>query len=157
MRNFGHKGHEDFSGLGINGKNSEFHAAMGLINLKYIDNIIEKRKKISEYYKTKLKNLKVQYPVLPSDLEYNYAYFPIIFETEEQLLKSFKRLESSNISTRRYFYPSLNKLPYVSKEYIPITESISKRVLCLPLYDSLSMEEVTMICRLLLRIQNNKD
>lgn len=154
MRNFGHDGPENFFGLGINGKNSEFHAAMGLANLRYIDDIIEKRKKISEHYKIKLKTLKIRYPMLPEELEYNYAYFPVLFETEDQLLKSLERLNLSNISTRRYFYPALNQLPYVIKQSMPITENIARRVLCPPLYHTLSIEETDMICRLLLRVQN---
>lgn len=153
MRNFGHNGYEDFFGLGINGKNCEFHAAMGILNLRYINGIIQKRKEISERYKNKLKDLKIKYPVMPDQLEYNYAYFPVIFETEEQLLRSVKRLELSNIYTRRYFYPALNKLPYVAKQCLPISEDISHKILCLPLYDSLSFEEVDMICRILLRVQ----
>jgi len=154
MRNFGHNGYENFFGLGINGKNSEFHAAMGIINLRYIDRIIKTRKELSGRYKTKLKNLKIRYPVLPEELEYNYAYFPVIFDTEDQLLRSFKKLELLNIFTRRYFYPCLNKLPYVEKPCLPVSEDISKRILCLPLYDSLGLEEVDMICRILLRVQN---
>jgi dTDP-4-amino-4,6-dideoxygalactose transaminase len=154
MRNFGHDGPEKFSELGINGKNCEFHAAMGLVNLKHIKEIINKRKLLSEYYKKKLKRLKIIYPLISEELEYNYAYFPIIFETEDQLLRSKKRIELSNILTRRYFYPSLNKLPYVKEKYLPVSEDISKRVLCLPLYDSLTLSEIDMICRLLLRVQN---
>jgi dTDP-4-amino-4,6-dideoxygalactose transaminase len=157
MRNFGHNGPEYFSELGINGKNSEFHAAMGIVNLRYITGIIQKRKEISDRYKNKLRNLKIKYPVIPVELEYNYAYFPVIFETEEQLLKSVKRLELSKIFTRRYFYPSLNNLPYVAEQCLPVSEDISHRVLCLPLYDSLSFEEVDMICRILLRVQNYKE
>jgi dTDP-4-amino-4,6-dideoxygalactose transaminase len=154
MRNFGHDGPEKFSELGINGKNCEFHAAMGLVNLKYIKEIITKRCVLSQYYKKKLKRLNISYPSIPEELEYNYAYFPVIFETEEQLLRSKQRIELSNILTRRYFYPSLNKLPYVNEKCLPVSEDISRRVLCLPLYDSLTFSEIDMICRLLLRIQN---
>jgi dTDP-4-amino-4,6-dideoxygalactose transaminase len=157
MRNFGHDGPEKFFGIGINGKNSEFHAAMGLVNLKYVESIITKRKDHVDHYKSKLKNLRVTYPVIPEELTYNYAYFPVIFNSEDQLLKSVERLQLSNISTRRYFYPSLNRLPYVNCEAVPVCEDISKRILCLPLYDSLSKEEIDMICRLLLRVQNFAD
>jgi dTDP-4-amino-4,6-dideoxygalactose transaminase len=157
MRNFGHDGPEKFFGIGINGKNSEFHAAMGLVNLKYVESIITKRKDLVDHYKSKLKNLRVTYPVIPEELTYNYAYFPVIFNSEDQLLKSVERLQLSNISTRRYFYPSLNRLPYVNCEAVPVCEDISKRILCLPLYDSLSKEEIDMICRLLLRVQNFAD
>ncbi len=154
MRNFGHDGPEKFSELGINGKNSEFHAAMGLVNLKHVKDIISKRKVLSQHYKEKLQYLKISYPCIPKELDYNYAYFPVIFETEDQLLRSLKITELSNIFTRRYFYPSLNKLPYVDVQSVPVSEDISKRVLCLPLYHSLTFEEIDMICRLLLRVQN---
>ena len=127
---------------------------MGLVNLKHINEVINKRKALSAYYKEKLKRLKVGFPFIPKELEYNYAYFPVIFETEDQLLRSRKRIEGSNVLTRRYFYPSLNKLPYVSECSLPLTEDIARRVLCLPLYDSLTFSEIDMISRLLLRVQN---
>jgi len=156
MRNFGFNGPDVFAELGINGKNSEYHAAMGLINLGYIDNISEKRKLITHRYDEKLRGVKAIRPVWHSDSENNYAYYPIIFENEELLLKCMKQLEMHEIFTRRYFYPSLaNTLPYVEQKHLKITDSISKRVFCLPLYHDLTLEEVDMICRLILRVQNN--
>lgn len=155
MRNFGHNGPEEFQGLGINGKNSEFHAAMGIVNLEHIDSILEKRKEQSSLYDSFLQNLKVRKPKIQKDCTFNYAYYPIIFETEEQLLKSKSALEIRNIFPRRYFYPSLNLLPYLDNQPTPISESISKRIMCLPLYHDLTSAEIEMICRFLLRIQNN--
>ena len=156
MRNFGFFGSEAFAELGINGKNSEYHAAMGLSNLNYINNISEKRKLITHRYDEKLIGVKAIRPVWHSGSENNYAYYPIVFENEELLLKCMKHLEVHEIYTRRYFYPSLaNTLPYLEHKHLEITDHISKRVLCLPLYHDLTLEEVDMICRLILRAQNN--
>lgn len=155
LRNFGHESPTDFAMVGINGKNSEFHAAMGLCNLKYIDQIIIKRKELSEYYNLKLKSLNITRPTLPDQTIYNYGYYPIIFQSESDLTESKTELVKYNIFTRRYFYPSLNNLNYVADFKVPISESIARRVLCLPLFYDLSFEEINMISRLLLRIQNN--
>lgn len=87
IRNFGFDGPENFAELGINGKNSEFHAAMGLANLKYIEHIHKKRKEITKRYDEKLKNLKTVRPIWNKNSENNYSYYPIIFESEELLIK----------------------------------------------------------------------
>ncbi|MDF9801106.1 dTDP-4-amino-4,6-dideoxygalactose transaminase [Catalinimonas alkaloidigena] len=154
MRNFGHDGPEKFNGVGINGKNSEFHAAMGLVNLKYVGEIIQRRKEQSLFYDEMLQNLKVQKPVIQQGCDFNYAYYPVIFESEEIALKMKAELEKRNISPRRYFYPSLSSLDYVSTPSPPISDDIAKRILCLPLYHDLSREEQLMIVRILLRTQN---
>jgi dTDP-4-amino-4,6-dideoxygalactose transaminase len=85
LRSFGHLGDEHFS-IGVNGKNSEFHAAMGLANLKYLDSLISQRKQISDAYDSYLSEVKVSRPLIPADITYNYSYYPVIFETEEKLL-----------------------------------------------------------------------
>jgi dTDP-4-amino-4,6-dideoxygalactose transaminase len=155
-RNFGFDGPEAFAELGINGKNSEFHAAMGLANIKYIDEIYQKRKLLSERYDAKLRNLKARKPIWKSGATINYAYYALIFDNEDLMHKCIKRLKASEIFTRRYFYPSLAKvLPYLEPTEMPITDDVAKRVLCLPLYYDLTIEEVDLICRLLLRMQNN--
>ena len=155
-RNFGISGFDSFDDLGLNGKNSEFHAAMGLANLKYIEEISKKRKALTERYDDKLKNLKARRPIWHDDSENNAAYYPVIFENEELMLKCKEHLQLNEIGTRRYFYPSLSSaLPYVEPQHFPLTDDIGKCVLCLPLFYDLTMEEVDMICRLLLRIQNN--
>lgn len=155
MRNFGHNGPEDFFGMGINGKNSEFHAAMGLINLNYIDEILFKRKELSLYYDKKLEGLIKKSPYILSNSQFNFAYYPIVLPSEDILEKMLKVLNDNWIYPRRYFYPSLNHLNYVINQELPISDSISKRVLCLPLYQTLSFEEIDFISRLLLRVQNN--
>ena len=156
IRNFGFNGPEAFAELGINGKNSEFHAAMGLANLEYIEQINQQRKALSERYDKKLKTLKARRPMWQAHSENNYAYYPIIFENEMLMLKCMEYLKAHEIFTRRYFYPSLaNTLPYLEPQDFEITDKVAKCVLCLPLYSDLSLEEVDLICRLLLRIQNN--
>ncbi|MFB9862593.1 DegT/DnrJ/EryC1/StrS family aminotransferase [Rufibacter immobilis] len=155
MRNFGHNGPENFAGLGINGKNSEFHAAMGLCNLKYIQEILLKRKELTERYDQMLRPLRVKRPLVHSNHEANYSYYPVVFENEQALLKAIEALHGIYAYPRRYFYPSLETLNYVSCLH-PVTNSadIAKRILCLPLYHDLSVEEVDMISRALLRAQN---
>jgi dTDP-4-amino-4,6-dideoxygalactose transaminase len=155
MRNFGHDGPEKYHGLGINAKNSEFHAAMGVVNLRYVDSILEKRKELSLYYNKKLENFKGSQPKLLDNSSFNYAYYPVLFESEELLLKTLKTLNGNLIYPRRYFYPSLDSLPYVDKSEVPITDDVASKVLCLPLYHNLTKEEIDLIVRLILRVQNN--
>ncbi|MEO5603888.1 MAG: DegT/DnrJ/EryC1/StrS family aminotransferase [Cyclobacteriaceae bacterium] len=156
LRNFGHDGPDQFAQLGINGKNSEFHAAMGLVNLKYVSEIIEKRKQLCSFYDAFLKNFRAKKPEVSRDTTYNYAYYPLIFQEEALLKKVVDVLSQNWIYPRRYFYPSLENLPYVVKsENCPVADSVASRALCLPLYDTLTKEEIDMICRLMLRVQNN--
>lgn len=156
MRNFGFSGFEAFAELGINGKNSEFHAAMGLVNLRYIEQITEKRKVLTERYDISLKNLKATKPVWHPRSAPNYAYYPILFDDPELMQRCISKLQNNGISTRRYFHPSLSStLPYLNKESFKTTDDICSRVLCLPLYYDLTVEEVDLIARLMLRVQNN--
>lgn len=155
LRNFGFKTNESFDGVGINGKNSEFHAAMGLCNLKYADEILTVRKQQFLYYQDKLKNLRVQFQKITPGAGYNYAYFPILFKSEEELLHFKTELELNWVYPRRYFYPSLSTLDYVERQLTPISDNISTRILCLPLYHTLKQEDQDLIVRILLRTQNN--
>jgi dTDP-4-amino-4,6-dideoxygalactose transaminase len=157
MRNFGFDGPEAFAELGINGKNSEFHAAMGLAVLKYVDGIILKRRASTEYYKEKLINTKGFFPAWNQNATQNYAYMPVVFETEKLLKQIFETLKLHEIGVRRYFYPSLaTALPYLSNTQMDVTDSLAKRVLCLPLFYELSFEEIDLVTRVILRVQNNK-
>ncbi len=157
LRNFGHESMDTFASVGINGKNSEFHAAMGLVNLKSVDDILRSRKEQSKTYDKELADLRVKKPKIQAGGEFNYSYYPVVFETEEALLRSITLLNGNWIYPRRYFYPSLSSLNYVKKSDTPISDDIAKRVLCLPLYHSLKAEEITFISRILLRSQNNPD
>ncbi len=155
LRNFGHDGFDKFAMLGINGKNSEFHAAMGIVNLKYIDQIIKSRKLISSQYDYQLVKAELTRPEKARDCDYNYAYYPVIFNSEDSLLKVFNALNDNDISPRRYFYPTLETLPYVKGSVqCKNAASIAKRVLCLPLYDTLLSKEVDKICSVILETQN---
>ncbi len=154
LRNFGHDGPEHFNGVGINGKNSEFHAAMGLAVLKYADEILLNRKEISDRYNKIFTNLEIRHPKIQLGTSWNYAYYPIIFETETTLLKCIVKLQSNEIFGRRYFYPSLNKLNYVKSKKLNNAEVISKTIYCLPSYYGLTSSEQLIIARNLLRIQN---
>jgi dTDP-4-amino-4,6-dideoxygalactose transaminase len=103
-----------------------------------------------------LEGLKIKYQVWHKNSENNYAYFPIIFESEELLYSCMSELSAHEIFTRRYFYPSLaNTLPYLPHQDMEVTDSISKRILCLPLYTELTFEEVDLITRLIRRVLNN--
>lgn len=141
---FGHIG-DDYYSMGINGKNSEFHAAMGLCNLPEVDRFIEGRKGNDAFYRHLLQGLPIHIPVCPSDTEYNYAYFPVLFESEAWVLRVREALLKAGINTRRYFYPSLNQLPYIKGESCPVSESIAAKVLCLPHYQDLSQHEMERI------------
>ena len=148
IKRFGHYGDIHYR-LGINAKASEFQAAMGLCNLDYIDENIEKRKKVFDFYNQFLDS-KFQRPPIPKDIRYNYNYYPILFESESKLLKAIKSLNKKNIYPRRYFYPSLNTLPYLKNaQKCPIAEDISKRILCLPLSENLEIEVLERIIKII--------
>lgn len=136
MRNFGHAGPGNFEGVGINGKNSEFHAAMGLANLNYIEEILMNRQIQCELYDELLAGDCIRRIQVQKNTNWNHSYYPVIFDSEQTTLKIIKELEENDISPRRYFYPSLNELSYVEGKS-PIAVDISKRILCLPLFHGL--------------------
>lgn len=146
-RSFGHIG-DNYYSIGINGKNSEFHAAMGLAVLPKLPEIIEARKKIFEIYDALLPSAVTGPNILIKDLEYNYSYYPVLFQSEKALLTVMDRLNQDNINSRRYFYPSLNTLPQIYKNgsSCPVSEDLSSRVLCLPLYYGLEENDIARIC-----------
>ena len=146
--NFGHKTPTSFYDIGINGKMSELNAAMGLSVLPYLDEIITDRKKVVDFYNSQLNFSKLKSIKIRKNTKWNYSYYPIIFKTENTLLEVIKALNDKNIFPRRYFYPSLNNLQYLDNNVsMPISDSIAKRVLCLPLYTTLKDEELTDICQ----------
>ena len=153
MRNFGHDGPEQFNDVGINGKNSELHAAMGIVNLRHADEILEKRKKQSLLYDQLLTSLNVVKQSITPNTEYNHAYYPVVFESEDVNLKMKAELEKNEIFPRRYFYPSLSSVSYTEGN-TPIADDLASRILCLPLYHNLSEAEQEIIARILLRTQN---
>jgi dTDP-4-amino-4,6-dideoxygalactose transaminase len=152
-RQFGHFG-EDYYTMGINGKSSELHAAMGICNFNYIEQILQSRKEQWLYYALLLKNKRLQLLKISSETIYNYSYFPVILNTEDLLLKAIAALKENDIIVRRYFYPSLNTLPYMNYQPVPVSESIASRVLCLPLFFDLSKEDQLNIAQIVLEVIN---
>lgn len=143
--NFGHNGPLDFYGLGINGKISELQAAMGLSVFPYMSQIVHERKQIVDNYNKNLNQNEVQTLKIRENTQWNYSYYPILFKDETTLLKVQKVLNDFDIFPRRYFYPSLNTIEYINGLKMPISESVSSRVLCLPLYVGLAQESVIRI------------
>ena len=175
--NFGHDGPLDFHGLGINGKISELQAAMGLAILPHMEEIIQGRKKAVEHYndylkkntqcqtdhqkiietvpysvvvknkKKETKNLKIRQGTV-----WNYSYYPLLFENEEALLEVQKKLNQMNVFPRRYFYPSLNTLPYVKQNNLEIAQRVSETILCLPLFLGLKQEDISRVVDVINRL-----
>ena len=146
LRAFGHRGDESYQYAGINGKNSEFHAAMGLCNLPHVGDIIAARKEVFDAYDSLLNWNVLEKPTRSEDIEYNYAYYPIVLPSEQILHEVMEALRVEEIIPRRYFYPSLNTLSFMPR-YIPcpVSENISVRVLCLPLYVGLPLADIERI------------
>ena len=147
---FGHNGQLEFHGIGINAKMSELQAAMGLSVLPFMDDIIDSRKRICDLYDSLLDFNMIRKLKIRANTEWNYSYYPIIFKSEEQLLKAEALLVENEIYPRRYFYPSLSTLPYISNSNdVSVSEDIAPRVLCLPLYYELEEENIKRISKLI--------
>lgn len=158
LKNFGIHGPEEVSAVGANAKMNEFCASMGLCNLRHVDEEIEKRKKVVERYRSHLEGVEgIQLNVIQKDVKSNYAYFPILFE-EKQFGSSraevFDKLAEHGIGARKYFYPLTNTFSAFHRQFnvleTPVALHISKRVLTLPLYADLAMEDVDRICEIIL-------
>jgi dTDP-4-amino-4,6-dideoxygalactose transaminase len=146
MRSFGHV-QDEYYLAGVNGKNSEFHAAMGLVNLNHVDRIIQGRKEVFRTYDSAL-NWKTLYKPteIAENLVYNFAYYPVVLPSLEVTTKIIQALNKEQIFPRRYFYPTLNTLDYIDTNYdCPISEDVSPRVISLPLYPDLNREIVLKI------------
>lgn len=154
MRNFGHDGPEQFNGVGINGKNSELHAAMGLCVLTEYRNITDRRRKQSNYYDQLLEGCSVKTPLIQSQCDHNYSYYPLLLESEEITIEVIEQLNDKEIYPRRYFYPSLSQLDYVSGE-TPISDDCSSRVICLPIFHDLNEEDQISIVNIIKSVINN--
>ncbi|CVI73542.1 dTDP-4-amino-4,6-dideoxy-D-glucose transaminase [Clostridiales bacterium CHKCI001] len=157
LRNFGITGEEKISGIGLNAKMSEFHAAMGLCNLNHLQELIQKRKERVLYYEKLLGQIpEVILSKRREEVEYNYAYMPIVFEDSESGQIRYRvcnALNKEKIYPRKYFYPLLSQCGcYEGKFEIqetPIALQISDNVLCLPLYPDLAFEEIEKICHII--------
>lgn len=166
LKNFGIENEEIISYVGGNGKMNEFQAAMGLLNLKYIDTNIIERKKITLAYRTFLKNIRgINYfvPEKNKDITYNYSYFPILIESNsygKSRDEVYEILKKHNVYSRRYFWPIVTEFDCYKNEFcdidVEVASRISKQILCLPIYNGLSIEEVEEICLILNHIQKSK-
>jgi dTDP-4-amino-4,6-dideoxygalactose transaminase len=145
MRNFGHNGQEDFWGLGINGKNSEFHAAMGLCLLPRVHDLITRRKAVCELYDELLSDSGLSRPRCLEGTLYNYSYYPVLFSSEAHMLAVRSALNAHQIFPRRYFYPSLNTIGYFTHTVMQASEDAANRVLCLPLSAHLENDDVYQV------------
>lgn len=148
MRRFGHKGTEEFYGVGTNAKLSEFHAAMGLCNLNHLEDILVKRQAISEFYDEELigsSSNSLRSLVSRSQASRNFAYYPVIFDAEQSLLDAMQSLSDAGIFARRYFYPDLSECFAAGADTCSKSIDVSKRILCLPLSASLSVKQARLI------------
>ena len=150
MINFGIAGYDTITELGINAKMNEFQAAMGLAVLEDVEANIKKRAIIYYKYRKAFMNTdEIQLQAIRPGSSLNYSYFPVVFRSESMLLKVREALNRREIFPRRYFYPSLNSLPYLkSKQPTPVSENIAGRILCLPIFEDLDeqiINEIIMI------------
>lgn len=158
MKNFGIRGTEEVAYVGGNAKMNEFQAAMGLCNLRHVDEEISKRKAIVERYRERLQGVKgVRLCELQEDVVPNYAYFPVVFDGYKYTRNEvFNRLAVNGITARKYFYPLTNSFscyknyPTAGTQKTPIAQYIALRVLTLPLYADLTLEDVDRICDIIL-------
>ncbi|MCK9161919.1 MAG: DegT/DnrJ/EryC1/StrS family aminotransferase [Arcobacteraceae bacterium] len=145
--NFGIKSATEIPYIGTNAKMNEFEAAMGLCILDDIKEIKNKRKVIIELYKKELDGI-VKFQEQNINATQNYSYMPVIFKSKEELLSVQKALNTQDIYPRRYFYPSLDTLEYLkSSQICEISQNISQKILCLPVFVGLKEEMVLKICR----------
>ncbi|TAL65612.1 MAG: DegT/DnrJ/EryC1/StrS family aminotransferase [Bacteroidetes bacterium] len=156
LKNFGIVDETTVVTPGINAKMNEFQSALGLLQIKYLNGVINKRKKITEIYRMALRNIPgITFLSDQPEVNHNYAYFPIFInskefgKTRDAIYEEFK---VNNIFCRRYFYPLISQLPiYCNLESsqlgkMPIAERITKEVLCLPIYPYLEISTVNFIC-----------
>ena len=147
--NFGHDGPYHFKSIGINAKMSELQGAMGLAVLPHMETILTQRKKVTDYYNKHLNFSKVKPLKLRATTSWNYSYYPIIFNSEAELLQAEKALNECKIYPRRYFYPSLNTIEYATGASMSISEAIASRIMCLPLYVGLENADAMKIINLI--------
>jgi dTDP-4-amino-4,6-dideoxygalactose transaminase len=158
LKNFGHVGETSVVAPGINGKMSEFNAALGMLQLKHIDNSLALRGRIDSAYRQRLAGVKGIRCLEGSGEEVaNYSYFPVLIENEYPITRDelYQRLKDRGIHPRRYFYPLISEfsmyrgLPSAHRENLPVATSAALQVLCLPIYPDLEMEVVDEICSLI--------
>lgn len=161
LKNFGIKNENIVDAIGSNAKMNEFQAAMGICNLRHVDEEINKRKKVVERYRSYLSDIEgIQLSPIQKNVQSNYAYFPIVIDEKKFGLTRNEisdKLKENNIFSRKYFYPITNSFDCYNDLYdvnrTPIALHISKRVLTLPLYADLSLDDVDRICKIILQLK----
>lgn len=164
LKNFGISGPETVELVGTNSKMNEFQAVMGILNLKYIDENINKRKKITETYRSYL--MKIEGIKFLTDIErvkHNYSYFPILID--EKIFgmnrdKLAEELKKYNVVCRKYFYPLITDFECYRNQYhskdTPLAKKIANQVLTLPIYSELDLDDVKKICEIIGKIRDEK-
>ncbi len=158
LRDFGIKDEETVTGVGANAKMNEFAAAMGLCNLRHVDDEIALRKTVFERYFEDLEGIKgLKLPPLQKNVRRNYSYMPVVFDEEAFGCTRddvFNALSENKIYARKYFYPLTSEFDCYAGRYgqdTPVAQRISRRVLTLPMYASLPLEDVDRICDVIMR------
>ena len=154
LKNFGIRGPEEVEAVGANAKMNEFCAAMGICNLRHVDEEISKRRKVVERYRERLSNIDgIKISPIKANVKYSYSYFPVVFEENEfgaSRNEVFDALAQQGIGARKYFYPLTNTFDCFHGQFdpneTPVALHISKRVLTLPLYADLALKDVDRIC-----------
>jgi len=159
LKNFGFAGETTVVAPGINAKMNEFQAALGLLQLKKLDDYLEKRRIITNTYRELLQDIKgISILPVPPDTKSNYAYFPIFVNEKEYGMSRdelYEKLKTHNIYGRRYFYPLITHFsPYRSldsakPENLPVAEQVSNEVICLPIYSELDLNDVEKISNII--------
>ncbi|MFH1196295.1 MAG: DegT/DnrJ/EryC1/StrS family aminotransferase [bacterium] len=165
LKNFGFAGETTVVAPGINAKMNEFQAALGVLQLKYVDEAIKKRKRVAEIYRETLSNvegIKILYDL--EGVRHSYSYFPILIDEAEFGVSRdtvYAELKKNNIFVRRYFYPLISQFPSykglesAKPENLPVAEEITKKVLCLPIYPDLPLADNRSIIDVIIRRKSN--
>lgn len=159
QKNFGIHGPESVAYVGGNAKMNEFQAAMGICNMRHLEDEIAKRKRIVERYREHLEGVEgIKLSIIQKDVESNYAYFPVVFDGYKYTRNEvFEKLAEEGINARKYFFPLTNSFecyrnyPTAGTEKTPVAQHIALRVLTLPMYADISLEDVDRICSIILK------
>lgn len=164
LKDFGIHDSESVNSIGPNAKMTEFSAAMGICNLRHIDDEIAKRKLVAERYYERLEHIEgIRLNIIQKNVKSNYAYFPVLFD-EKKFGASrndvMEKLGKNGVGARKYFYPLVNSFDCYNNDYddkdTPVALDISKRILTLPLYADLKLDVVDMICDIILSCKADK-
>jgi dTDP-4-amino-4,6-dideoxygalactose transaminase len=144
LRSFGHINDEHFA-LGINAKMSEVHAAMGMAVLPHMEEVVASRKAVVGRYHTAFRELEMQYPHISERTQHNFGYYPVLMRNGLERERVLKEMAAAGIYGRRYFYPSLDRLPYVNSMVCSESVAAAERAICLPLHSFMAEADVERV------------